>query len=166
LRGKAGLLKTIVTGVAHDLNVAKVTLFDLPDVPGIAKTIFKSLARPGINVDMIIQSGNRNGHNDISFTITRDDLPRALTVVEQVRQETGASGASFGEDVAKVPIVGAGMQSNPGVAAAMFEALADEEINIQMISTSEIKVSCVIDAVNVAKAVQALHRKFALDEVD
>jgi len=156
----------IVTGVAHDTNVAKLALFDVPDIPGMAKTIFKALAQQGINVDMIIQSATRDERNDISFTISRDDLPRALPVVEKVSAEIGANGFTYGEDVAKVSIVGAGMQSNPGVAAAMFEALADEGINIQMISTSEIKVSCVIDAASVERAVNALHAKFKLHEVE
>jgi len=156
----------IVTGVAHDLNVAKLALFDVPDVPGMAKTIFKALAQQGINVDMIIQSATRDERNDISFTITRDDLARALPVVEKVAGEIGANGFTYGEDVAKVSIVGAGMQSNPGVAASMFEALADEGINIQMISTSEIKVSCIIDADSVEKAVNALHAKFRLHEIE
>ncbi|HHV75928.1 MAG TPA: aspartate kinase [Syntrophothermus lipocalidus] len=156
----------IVTGVAHDLNVAKLALFDVPDVPGMAKTIFKALAQQGINVDMIIQSATRDERNDISFTITRDDLARALPVVEKVAGEIGANGFTYGEDVAKVSIVGAGMQSNPGVAASMFEALADEGINIQMISTSEIKVSCIIGADSVEKAVNALHAKFRLHEIE
>ncbi len=156
----------IVTGIAHDLNVAKLALFDVPDVPGMAKTIFKALAQQGINVDMIIQSATRDERNDISFTITRDDLARALPVVEKVAGEIGANGFTYGEDVAKVSIVGAGMQSNPGVAASMFEALADEGINIQMISTSEIKVSCIIDADSVEKAVNALHAKFRLHEIE
>lgn len=150
----------IVSGVAHDLNVAKVALFDVPDRPGIAKTIFKALAAESINVDMIIQAAMRDGRNDIAFTIAKDDLPRALPVVERLVEEIGASGMAFGEDVAKVSIVGAGMKSNPGVAAAMFEVLADEGINIQMISTSEIKVSCVIDRPSIEKAVKALHKRF------
>ncbi|MGE5404957.1 MAG: aspartate kinase [Candidatus Saccharibacteria bacterium] len=156
----------IVSGVAHDLNVAKVALFDVPDRPGIAKTIFKALAAEAINVDMIIQAAMRDDRNDIAFTITKDDLPKAVPVVEQLTKEIGASGMYFGEDVAKISIVGAGMQSNPGVAATMFECLADAGINIQMISTSEIKVSCVIDAVDVQKAVKALHYQFRLDELD
>ncbi|MCR4400237.1 MAG: aspartate kinase [Syntrophomonadaceae bacterium] len=156
----------IVTGVAYDLNVAKVALFDVPDRPGIASAIFKSLAAESINVDMIIQSANRDERNDISFTIARNDLSRAVPVVERVGRELGVSGLAFGEDVAKVSIVGAGMQSNPGVAAAMFEALASQGINIQMISTSEIRVSCVIDAASVEKAVNALHRTFKLDQPD
>ena len=127
--------------------------------------IFKSLAAQDINVDMIVQSANRNEHNDISFTIARNDLPRALKVVEQVHQEIGAGGFAYGENVAKVSIVGAGMQSNPGVAADMFEALADEDINIEMISTSEIKVSCIVQSQDIERAVQTLHRKFKLDQV-
>ncbi len=155
----------IITGVAHDRNVAKLALFDVPDRPGIARTVFKSLASQDINVDMIVQSANRNEHNDISFTITRNDLPRALKVVERVYQEIGAGGFTHGENVAKVSIVGAGMQSNPGVAADMFEALADEDINIEMISTSEIKVSCVVQSQDIERAVQILHQKFKLDQV-
>jgi len=150
----------LVSGVAHDLNVAKIGLFDVPDRPGIAKHIFKKLAVENINVDMIIQSWMHNGKNDIVFTVTRDDLPKALPVVEKVVKEIGASGMDYNDRVAKVSIVGAGMVTNPGVAAAMFEALADEEINIEMISTSEIKVSCVIREDQAFKAVNALHVKF------
>ena len=133
----------VVSGVAHDLNVAKVALFDVPDRPGIARAVFKALADANINVDMIVQAAMRDGRNDIAFTIAKDDLSRALPVVERVCREIGASGTAYGEDLAKVSIVGSGMMSNPGVAAAMFAALADEGINIQMISTSEIKVSCI-----------------------
>lgn len=156
----------IVSGVAHDLNVAKVALFDVPDRPGVAKTIFKALATEAINVDMIIQAAMRDDRNDIAFTITKDDLNKAVPVVENLTREIGASGMYFGENVAKISIVGAGMQSNPGVAATMFECLADAGINIQMISTSEIKVSCVIDAVDIQRAVKALHYQFRLNELD
>lgn len=154
----------VVSGVAHDRNCAKVAIFDVPDQPGIAKTLFKALAEGGINVDMVIQSAMRNNHNDIAFTIERDDLGKALPVVNKLVEKIGASGCSFGDQVAKVSIVGAGMQTNPGVAAAMFEALADEDINIHMISTSEIRVSCIIDEEYVQKAVLALHKKFSLSE--
>ncbi|HHW41963.1 MAG TPA: aspartate kinase [Syntrophomonadaceae bacterium] len=150
----------LVSGVAHDLNVAKIGLFDVPDRPGIAKHIFKKLAAENINVDMIIQSWMHNGKNDIVFTVTRDDLPKALPVVEKVVKEIRASGMDYNDRVAKVSIVGAGMVTNPGVAAAMFEALADEDINIEMISTSEIKVSCVIREDQAVKAVNAIHAKF------
>ena len=155
----------VVSGVAHDLKVAKISLLDVPDRPGIASKLFQSLAAERINVDMIIQSTMRNERNDISFTICRDDLARALTVAEQVRDEVGAGGMAFGQDVAKVSIVGAGMITNPGVAATMFRALAEEKINIEMISTSEIKVSCIIKAEEAVKAVQALHRVFELDRL-
>lgn len=154
----------VVNGVAHDLKVAKISLLDVPDRPGVASKLFQELADESINVDMIIQSTMRNEHNNISFTISRDDLDKALPVVEKVKEEIGAGGMAFGQDVAKVSIVGAGMITNPGVAATMFTALAAEDINIEMISTSEIKVSCIIKADEATKAVQALHRAFKLDQ--
>lgn len=153
----------VVSGIADDTNCAKIALFDVPDRPGIAMTLFKTLAKHAINVDMVIQSAMRNERNDIAFTIEKDDLAKALPVVEKLVNEIGASGMSHGENVAKVSIVGAGMQSNPGVAADMFEALADANINIHMISTSEIKVSCIIDEDKLKEAVKALHEKFQLD---
>jgi len=156
----------IVSGIAHDFNVARIALFDVPDQPGVAMTIFKVLAESKINVDMVIQGGMRSNRNDIAFTIERDELEKALPLVNDVVMKIGALGMSYGKDVAKVSIVGAGMQSNPGVAAAMFEALADAEINIHMISTSEIKVSCIIDETEVDKAVLALHNKFLLHEAE
>jgi len=156
----------IVTGIAHDCKCAKIGIFDVPDKPGVASLIFSALARAGVNVDMVIQSAMREERNDIAFTICSDDLPLALPVVEKIVKEIGASGMSHGDNVAKVSVVGAGMQSNPGVAAAMFEALAAEKINIQMISTSEIKVSCIIDEDKIDNAVKVLHRKFELDKLN
>jgi aspartate kinase len=156
----------IVTGIAHDCKCAKIGIFDVPDKPGVASLIFSALARAGVNVDMVIQSAMREERNDIAFTICSDDLPLALPVVEKIVKEIGASGMSHGDNVAKVSIVGAGMQSNPGVAAAMFEALAAEKINIQMISTSEIKVSCIIDEDKIDNAVKVLHRKFELEQLN
>lgn len=156
----------IVTGVAHDCKCAKIGIFDVPDKPGIAGIIFSALARAGVNVDMVIQSAMREERNDIAFTICSDDLHLAVPVVEEVVKEIGASGMSYGDNVAKVSIIGAGMQSNPGVAAAMFEALATENINIQMISTSEIKVSCIINEDDVETAIKALHRKFKLNQIN
>lgn len=152
----------IVSGVAHDINVARIAIFDVPDRPGVASLLFKRLAREGINVDMVIQSAMRENRNDIAFTIEKADLHRALPVVEDVVRELQASGLSYDADVAKVSIVGAGMISNPGVAAKMFEALAEQNINIHMISTSEIKVSCLIDEALIAEAVRALHAKYDL----
>lgn len=155
----------VVSGVAYDYNVAKIGLFDVPDQPGVAKKIFKALSAQNLNVDMIIQSAMRDNVNDIGFTITQDDLRKALEIIEATQQEVGFRGYTHDEDVAKVSIVGAGMISHPGVAADMFEALADENINLEMITTSEIKVSCVIKRVDTVKAVQALHKKFRLDNL-
>lgn len=156
----------VVSGVADDTNCAKIALFDVPDKPGVAMKLFKALAENAINVDMVIQSAMRNDRNDIAFTIESNDLSRALPVVERLVEELGASGMYYGDDVAKVSIVGAGMQSNPGVAADMFEALANANINIHMISTSEIKISCIIDRDKINEAVQVLHEKFQLDKLD
>lgn len=152
----------VVTGVAYDLNVAKIGIFDVVDKPGIAYRLFKALADEKVNVDMIVQSAMRDEHNDISFTCARDDVKKALQVVENILPELGGKGFTWDDKVAKVSIVGAGMASNPGVAAMMFGALAGEGINLEMISTSEIKVSCIIKAEEAKKAVKALHDKFNL----
>jgi aspartate kinase len=152
----------LVTGVVCDHNVAKIGLFNVMDKPGIAYTLFKALADERINVDMIIQSAMRDERNDISFTCSNGDLKKALAVVDRLQADIGADGYTYGEGVAKVSIVGAGMVSNPGVAAEMFEALYNEGINIDMISTSEIKVSCIIRDEDAEKAVRALHKKFNL----
>jgi len=156
----------IISGVAHDRNVARIALFDVPDHPGVASIIFKMLADADINVDMVIQSAMRDNRNDIAFTIERNEFNRARPVVNEIVMKIGASGMSFSTDVAKISVVGAGMQSNPGVAASMFDALAHKDINIHMISTSEIKISCIIDEDEIERAVQALHEKFRLDEVE
>jgi len=156
----------VVRGVAHDLNVAKVTLFDVPDKPGIASKLFNALAEERINVDMIIQSGQRNEVNDISFTITKDDLEKTRQVLEKIKANIESECYSWDADVAKISIVGAGMKTNPGVAARMFEALAANRINIEMISTSEIKVSCIIRAELTNRAVAAIHEAFNLTEIE
>lgn len=155
----------LVTGVTHDLDVARITIRDLPDIPGIAHRIFSALAARHINVDMIVQTASRGGRADISFTVTKADAAPAEEVTREVAREIGAAEVAASQDVAKVSIVGAGMASNPGVAATMFGALAGEGINIQMISTSEIKVSCVVSAGDVHRAVRAVHRAFSLDAV-
>lgn len=154
----------VVTGVAHDLNVSKIGIFDVPDKPGIAYKIFNALAQKSINVDMIIQSAERNQVNSISFTVSQNDLKRTLEIVEQIKDDVGYKSYTYDQDVAKVSIVGAGMISNPGVAAMMFEALANENINIEMITTSDIKISCIIKKNLAEKAVKALHKKFGLAE--
>ncbi|MGQ0570009.1 MAG: aspartate kinase [Armatimonadota bacterium] len=153
----------LVTGVTHDTDVARMTITDVPDVPGIAHRIFSALAERHINVDMIVQTGSRGGKADISFTVTKPDAAAAEETVRTVGREIGSGEVTAAEGVAKVSIVGAGMASNPGVAAAMFAALAGAGINIQMISTSEIKVSCVVPLEDVQKAVRAVHRAFNLD---
>lgn len=152
----------VVTGVVCDYNVAKIGLFNVMDKPGIAFTLFKALADEKINVDMIIQSAMRDDRNDISFTCSKGDLKKALAVVDRLQPDIGADGYTFGDGVAKVSIVGAGMVSNPGVAAEMFEVMYKEGINLEMISTSEIKVSCIIRTEDSERAVRALHKKFNL----
>ncbi|MTI84069.1 MAG: aspartate kinase [Firmicutes bacterium] len=154
----------VVAGIAYDLNVTKIGIFDVPDEPGIAHKIFSSLAEKNVNVDMIIQSAMRNQVNSISFTVSQTDLRHALNVVENIKDDIGYKGYTHDQDVAKVSIVGAGMVSNPGVAAMMFEALALENINLEMISTSDIKVSCIIKKELADIAVKALHKKFNLGE--
>ncbi|KAB2954617.1 aspartate kinase [Heliorestis acidaminivorans] len=154
----------MVSGVTYDLNVVKVGLFDVPDRPGIARTLFSALAKAHVNVDMIIQSAMHNERNDISFTVGQNDQEVAVAVVQQVKEEIGAGGIIYDDKVAKVSIVGAGMISRPGVAAMMFEAISDENINIEMIATSEIKVSCVISAEDTKRAVRAIHNKFQLED--
>lgn len=151
-----------VTGVTYDPNVARVAVLNVLDKPGIAWRLFSALAERKINVDMIIQSVNRDGVNDISFTIPRGDLETALEMVEKVLPSLGGSGVVYDAGVCKVSIVGAGMSSTAGVAATMFEALSSEGINIEMISTSEIRISCVIKAEEGERAVRAIHSAFRL----
>jgi aspartate kinase len=155
-----------VTGVAYDLNVAKIGIFNVLDKPGIAYRLFKSLSDQKVNVDMIIQSAMRNDMNDISFTCNQADVRKALDVIQAHLPELGADGFTCDDNVAKVSIVGAGMVSNPGVAALMFEALCEEGINLEMISTSEIKISSIIRSEDAKKAVTALHKKFNLASRD
>ena len=166
---KEGLEKNlVVTGVASDKNTAKIGIFDVPDTPGIAAKIFERLGQANVNVDMIIQSATRNKKvNDISFTVPKNDLYHAVDVIDSLQEEMGFGEVVCADDVAKISIVGAGMVSSPGVAAKMFTTLSNEGINIEMISTSEIKVSCVIKNYgdNVNKAVCSLHDAFDLDKI-
>ena len=155
----------LVTGVAHDLNVARITIRNIPDVPGIAHRIFSALAGRHVNVDMIVQTASRDDRADISFTVTKADAPAAEEVTRAVAREIGGGDVVAAEGVAKISVVGAGMASNPGVASTMFGALAGEGVNIQMISTSEIKISCIIPADDASKAVRAVHRAFNLDSM-
>lgn len=156
----------VVSGVACDKNVTKIAVFDVPDRPGIAYQLFDALAAEDINVDMIIQSHEQEEKNDISFTVTRDDKEQAVKITSKIADAIGARGVASDDTVAKVSIVGAGMKTNPGVAAKMFEVLFKLNINIQMISTSEIKVSCVIDEVQAEEAILGLHKAFGLDKIN
>jgi aspartate kinase len=152
----------VVTGVTHDRSQAKISILRVPDRPGIASRVFGAIAARNIVVDMIVQNISRDGYTDMSFTLPRGDDARAASVLEEVAREVGAQGVLRDERVAKVSIVGVGMRSHAGVAARMFAALAREGINIQMISTSEIAVSCVIEDKYAELAVRALHDDFAL----
>ena len=154
----------LVSGVAHDLDVAKITIYGVPDIPGIAGNMFRALASNNVNVDMIVQSNPRGKINDISFTVNQEDQKKALEVVEKVKDEVKAEGVTSRDKLGKISIVGAGMQSNPGVAAIMFEALAEAGINIELISTSEIKVSCIVDLEKAKDAVRIVHDKFKLGD--
>ena len=156
--------RRVVTGVTHDRDVAKITVPGIPDRPGAAHTLFRAVADRHVNVNMIVQSAPRGGRGDISFTVAKSDLPAALDAVRGVAGAIGAEAVSADDQVAMVSIVGAGMTSNPGVAARMFGALAAAGINIELVATSEIKVSCVIRAADVENAARALHREFALDK--
>jgi aspartate kinase len=152
----------IVTGVACDKNEVKVTMRDLPDQPGIVAKVFRGLADHNISVDMIIQTESRGARADLTFTVTQTDLGRTRDVTAQVSKEIGAGAVEAKDNVAKVSIVGAGMRSHAGVAAQMFELLAQQSINIQCITTSEIRVSCLIDKQQAEQAVRALHKGFGL----
>ncbi|MFA5085385.1 MAG: aspartate kinase [Candidatus Omnitrophota bacterium] len=152
----------VVSGVALNKDEAKVTICDVPDKPGIAARIFKHLARENINVDMIIQNVSRTGSTDLSFTVPASDLNRTIKVSGVIAKSVDAGEITVDKDIAKVSIVGIGMRSHSGVAANMFGALADKKINIEMISTSEIKISCVVKKNLGEAAVRAIHDKFKL----
>ncbi|HEX5465648.1 MAG TPA: aspartate kinase [Candidatus Limnocylindrales bacterium] len=158
--------KNKVRGLATDRKVAKVTLVEVPDQPGVARTIFEPLAAAGINIDMIVQNVGHGGTTDLSFTVPQDDLARARKLLEPVRRELGAADLLADSSVAKVSIVGAGIQTAPGYAARMFGTLAAEKINIEMISTSEIRITCIIAEDDLGRAARALHRAFALEQPD
>ena len=156
--------KMLITGVASDKNTARISVIGVEDKPGTAFKIFHRLAKNGINIDIILQSVGREGTKDISFTVSQDDLKDALRVLEENKEVLGFQEITCNENVAKVAIVGAGMMSNPGVASQMFEALFNYGININMISTSEIRITVLIDEKDVDRAVRAIHEKFSLGE--
>ncbi|NLY56367.1 MAG: aspartate kinase [Firmicutes bacterium] len=153
-----------VSAVTHDCNVTKITVIGVPDRPGVAYTIFEALAKARINVDMIVQSTKAETVTDLLFTISSDDTRQAVHIIEGLIDELGAQGLHCDDSVAKVSVIGAGMVTNPGVAALMFKALSSAGINIQVISTSEIRISCLIDRARVQDAVRAIHSAFKLDQ--
>jgi len=156
------LERAIISGIAHDTSEAKATILGVPDQPGIAARVFRLLADAGVNVDMIVQNVSAAGHTDISFTLPNDDVPVAERILQDLAGEIGAAGVTCDPDIAKVSLIGAGMKSHPGVAADMFDALAEAGVNIEIISTSSIRVSCVVRAADVERAVRAVHERFGL----
>jgi aspartate kinase len=155
--------QAVVTGITHDTSEAKVTVTDTPDRPGVAAQLFRALADARINVDMIVQNIGHDGKTDISFTVPKADLNTAMDVCNKIATELGCGLVDADRDVARVSIVGAGMRTNPGVSATMFETLAAAGVNIEMISTSTIRLSCMVSEEQCETAVQALHTAFQLD---
>jgi aspartate kinase len=157
-------VKNKVKGIAHDTNVAKITIVGVPDHPGVAATIFEPLARANISVDTIVQNASINNITDLTFTVTRNDLLKAMSIVEPVAKSVGGKQCLTDSTLVKVSIVGTGMQNTPGYAARMFRALYEKGINIQLITTSEIRITCIISEDRVKDAVQALHQAFELEK--
>lgn len=153
----------IISGIVQDVNESKITVQSVPDRPGISAALFEPLASANVNVDMIVQNSSADGKTDISFTVPKSDLQVALGIVETVAKSIGAAGITHQTDIAKVSLVGAGMKTSPGIAAKMFRVLADEKVNIEMISTSTIRISVVVAASATERACQVLHRAFGLD---
>ena len=156
--------KMLITGVAGDKNTARVSAIGVKDEPGIAFSLFHTLAKNNINVEIILQSVGRNGTKDISFTVSQDDLQATLELLEEKKEVLTIQEVGYDENVAKISIVGAGMMSNPGVASRMFEALYNSRVNIKMISTSEIRITVLIDEKDVDRALNAVHEEFNLGE--
>ena len=154
----------VVSGITLDEKEAKVTIKKVPDEPGTAGFIFTQLAEASINVDMIIQSSTKQGKNDISFTIKEESLEDTRRVMEKIGKKLEIEEIIYDSDMAKVSLIGAGMQSHPGVAARMFTCIGKKKMNIDMISTSEIKISCVVRKNEGKKAVRAIHQEFELDK--
>ena len=152
-----------VRSVAHDFDVAKVTLVGVPDHPGIAVAIFEPLANAKVSVDTIVQNASIQGITDLTFTVAKSELARAMAVVTPIAKSIGARECVSNEKLGKVSIIGTGMQNTPGYAAKMFSTLSEEKINIELITTSEIRITCLIDADKVKQAVRALHQAFVTE---
>jgi aspartate kinase len=153
-----------VRGIAHDMDVAKVTITGVPDRPGIAASIFMPLAKAGISVDTIVQNAGANNITDLTFTITKNDLNKAMDIIRPVAKEIGAKECLSDSRLGKVSIIGTGMQNTPGYAAKMFQTLFEQNINILLITTSEIRITCIITEDKVKEAVRTLHKAFDLDK--
>jgi len=163
MKEDADMETVLVSGITYNKDEAKISVMRVPDKPGIAAQIFSPLSTANITVDMIIQNVSHEGSTDMTFTVPRGDFKKALKIVEETAAKIGAAGVESNETIAKVSIVGVGMRSHSGIASKMFETLSAEGVNIQMISTSEIKVSCVIDDKYTELAVRVLHAAFGLD---
>lgn len=155
----------IITGVAHDASEAKLTVVGVPDRTGMAAQIFEALARAGLNIDMIVQnvSAVETGRTDISFTLPRTDGRSAMQALEAIRERVGFTGLQYDDQIGKLSLIGAGMRTNTGVSATFFKALADAQINVEMISTSEIRISVITREERLAEAVLSVHTAFGLD---
>jgi aspartate kinase len=160
---KLKMEEPIISGVVHDVGEAKMTLLGVPDRPGVSALLFESLAGANVNVDMIVQNTSIDGTTDISFTLPIGDIKTAEPILKKVGDEVGATGINKDENIVKLSLVGAGMKSSPGIAAKMFRVLADNGVNIEMISTSTIRISVVVERSQLEKAVRALHTAFDLD---
>jgi len=158
-------VKNKVTGIAHDSNVAKITVIGIPDRPGVATAIFEPLARANISVDTIVQNASVEKITDLTFTVAQDDLYKAMSIVDPATNSIGGKQCVADSTLAKVSIIGSGMQNTPGYAARMFRALSEQGINIQLITTSEIRITCIISKDNVKDAVRTLHKAFELESV-
>ena len=162
-QGENSMEEPIISGVVHDASESKVTVVGVPDRPGISAALFEGLANANVNVDMIVQNTSKDGLTDISFTMPKADMKVAEDIVSRVAKEIGADGVTHNAEIAKVSLVGAGMKTSPGVAAKMFRVLAENNINIHMISTSTIRVSVVVSVSDMELAVRSLHTAFDLD---
>ena len=152
-----------VRGIAHDTDVAKITVIGIPNQPGIAASIFEPLARAGISVDTIVQNAFMEDVTDLTFTVAKSDLEKALKVIEPISNSIGSKEVAADSRLGKVSIVGTGMQNTPGYAARMFSTLSQEGINIQLITTSEIRITCIIEEARLKDAILSLHRAFELE---
>ncbi len=161
---ETGMEDVVVSGIAYNKEEAKVSIIGIPDRPGIAKRIFRSLSDADVLVDMIIQNIGKDGLADLTLTVSKEDMPKTEKIMDELSGELGAREIRVDQEIVKVAIVGVGMRSHAGVAAKMFETLADAGVNIQMISTSEIKISCIIEAKYLELAVRELHKAFELDK--